>query len=73
MIVVLGPIRTSGQVLNVITFLTKTKLSRHFEENKKCNYYYNSSARASGILVHFSARSSCANIKYQAVPRGENF
>ena len=24
----LGPIRTSGQVLNVITFLTKTKLSR---------------------------------------------
>ena len=23
-----GPIRTSGQVLNVITFLTKTKLSR---------------------------------------------
>ena len=26
---------------------------RHFEENKTCNYYYNSSARASGILVHF--------------------
>ena len=23
---ILGPIRTSGQVLNVITFLTKTKL-----------------------------------------------
>ena len=29
---VLGPIRTSGQVLNVITFLTKTKLSRQVRD-----------------------------------------
>ena len=28
----LGPIRTSGQVLNVITFLTKTKLSRQVRD-----------------------------------------
>ena len=34
---------------------------RHFEENKRCNYYYNSSARASGILVHFSAQSQTSN------------
>ena len=27
-----GPIRTSGQVLNVITFLTKTKLSRQVRD-----------------------------------------
>ena len=29
---VFGPIRTSGQVLNVITFLTKTKLSRQVRD-----------------------------------------
>ena len=28
----LGPIRTSGQVLNIITFLTKTKLSRQVRD-----------------------------------------
>ena len=29
---ILGPIRTSGQILNVITFLTKTKLSRQVRD-----------------------------------------
>ena len=31
-VIVLGPIRTSGQVLNVITFLTKTRLSRQVRD-----------------------------------------
>ena len=31
-VVLFGPIRTSGQVLNVITFLTKTRLSRQVRD-----------------------------------------
>ena len=73
----LGPIRTSGQVLNVITFLTKTKLSRQVRDILK---------KTKGVIIitialhvllaswYISRHGRLVQISNnQAGPRGERF
>ena len=73
----LGPIRTSGQVLNVITFLTKTKLSRQVRDILK---------KTKGVIIitialhvllaswYISRHGDLVQISNnQAGPRGEKF
>ena len=72
-----GPIRTSGQVLNVITFLTKTKLSRQVRDILK---------KTKGVIIitialhvllaswYISRHGRLVQISNnQAGPRGERF
>ena len=73
----LGPIRTSGQVLNVITFLTKTKLPRQVRDILK---------KTKGVIIITIALHVLLESWYisqhgrlvqtsnnQAGPRGEKF
>ena len=73
----LGPIRTSGQVLNVITFLTKTKLSRQVRDILKKTKDVIISTIALHMLLASSYISQHGRLvqtsNNQADPRGENF
>ena len=73
----LGPIRTSGQVLNVITFLTKTKLSRQVRDILKKTKGVIISTIALHVLLaslYISRHGRLVQTSNnQADPRGEKF
>ena len=73
----LGPIRTSGQVLNVITFLTKTKLSRQVRDILKKTKGVSIITIALRVLLaswYISRHGRLVQISNnQAGPRGERF
>ena len=75
--VFLGPIRTSGQVLNVITFLTKTKLSRQVRDILKKTKGVIISTIALHVLLaslYISRHGRLVQTSNnQAGPRGEKF
>ena len=72
-----GPIRTSGQVLNVITFLTKTKLSRQVRDILKKTKGVIISTIALHVLLaslYISQHGRCVQTSNnQTDPRGEKF
>ena len=74
---ILGPIPTSGQVLNVITFLTKTKLSRQVRDILKKKKGVIIITIALHVLLaswYISRHGRLVQISSnQAGPRGEKF